>query len=319
MPVGGAGEGVFPIPTIATLLRQMDSIDSAAAGSSSAVAAVSSAASLLGGLSAALGSAGFGARTAAPPIVNPLAMPMSAGPVFVPRGMPQPQPVASSVATAASAAASTTPAPPVFPHQLLEVLQPTLENAKRVPNDSARIAAINLRTLVDVYTRQVNAAAGRASPSGPSATLFQRLVAHRQGAPLELSDLMPSIVPGWTPPVVQPSNSANSAAAAAAAATRKRAHGTGVTNLPDNLGLLRAGGAGVPMPLLPQQQQRVGTGAMMDPARAKAMEAIERAREKRHRTDLERHHAPTEFSANYLKRCVCVSNVFQPLPLALLF
>lgn len=288
MPVGGAGEGVFPMATIATLLRQMDSIDVGAAGSS-AVHAVSSAASLLGGLSAAL--------RGAPPALNPLALPMSAGPVFLPRGAPQPQPVANGGGVAAASA------PAVFPHQLLEVLQPTLENAKRVTSESARIAAINLRTLVDIYTRQVNAAAGRATPSGPSGTLYQRLIAHRQGAPLELSDLMPSIVPGWTPPVLPPSSSSSSslaAAAAAAAASRKRAHGTGVTHLPDNLGLLRAGGASVPMP-----QQRAMTGAMIDPARAKAMEAIERAREKRHRTDLERHHAPTEFSANYLKRCVC--------------
>jgi hypothetical protein len=301
MPVGGAAESVFPIATIATLLRQMDAIDAgaatpatAAATVTPAAAAVSSAASLLGNLSAAL-------RGTQPPIMNPLAMPMSAGPVFMPRGVSQPQPV-----PAASASLQA-----VFPHQLLEVLQPTLENAKRVPNDSARIAAINLRTLVDIYTRQVNAAAGRASPPGPSATLYQRLLAHRQGAPLELSDLMSSIVPGWTPPVVTPSSSSANANANAAA-SRKRAHGTGVTNLPDNLGLLRAGGAGVPMPQLQQQQQqRAMTGAMMDPARAKAMEAIERAREKRHRTDLERHHAPTEFSANYLKRCA-TQTIFVP-------
>lgn len=284
--------------TIATLLRQMDSIDARGNATNINAAGVNS---LLGGLSAALQP-----RAAATPLVNPLAM--ATGPVFVPN-----QP---SVAVSAAAA---TPSVSVFPHQLLELLQPTLENAMRVHNDSARIASINLRTLVDIYARQVNAAVGRAMPAGPAATLYQRLIAHRQGAPLELSDLMPAIVPGWTPPVLQPTSSSSStggaAAAAAAANSRKRAHGAGVTNLPDNLGLLRAGGVGLPMPQQPLQR----AAAVVDPARAKAIEAIERAREKRHRTDLERHHAPTEFSPSYLKRCARTVLVVSVLNIVVFF
>jgi hypothetical protein len=279
LPTVGSVDGVFAVQTLALLQQQLDNVDRAA--QLAPPPPVSS--SLLSALSAAFPSQphmSFNMPPSQPP------------PVFVP------QPTIASLlsnagGSASLAAAVNTPAAavataatsaivgsvaPVMPFQLLELLQPTLENAMRVQTDSARVACANLRMLVTTFTNQANAAASRASPHQQAATLYQRLIAHRQGAALELSDLMPHIVHGWTAPVVQPS--AQPVGVAAVAGSRKRGH-TDISAVPNlgNLGQLRApggGGGGAPPPSLRAAESASMMG--IHPARAAAMQEDERRR-----------------------------------------
>lgn len=262
MPPPGAFEGVFPVPTLAYVTQQLDAVDRAA---------VVVAPTLLSVFPTSTGFVGGG----------------GVGPLFVPQPtiaksasssaslLSAVAAVAGGSSSSSNAVATAASTPAVLPVQLLEVLQPTLENAMRVQNDSARIACVNLRLLVQVFTAQANAAVARATPVVAAGQLYQRLVAHRQGAALELTDLMPQLVHGWTPPVLPPSTtslaSAAASAAAAASASRKRGHND-ISSAPPlgNLGQLRAPGA----PVVPQPSM-MG----LHPARAAAMLDDERRRQ----------------------------------------
>jgi hypothetical protein len=278
LPTVGSVDGVFAVQTLAALQQQLDSVDRAALVA--APPPVSS--SLLSALSAAFPSQPhmpFNMPPSQPPPVfvpQPTIASLLGGSASLAAAVNKP----AATAIPAAAVAATTSAivgsvAPVMPFQLLELLQPTLENAMRVQTDSARAACANLRMLVTTFTNQANAAASRASPHQQAATLYQRLIAHRQGAALELSDLMPHIVHGWTAPVVQPS--AQPVGVAAVAGSRKRGH-TDISAVPNlgNLGQLRApGGGGAPPPSL-----RAESAPMMGihPARAAAMQEDERRR-----------------------------------------